>query len=149
MGASYGGYSALAGGAFTPELYRCVISVAGVSDLPLMLSTEKRDFGDKHWVINYWHDVIGDSKTEKQKLKAISPANYADQFQAPVLLIHGKDDTVVPIRQSQRMNSALKKAGKKVELIKLKGEDHWLSTSETRVQMLRAIDEFLEKYNPI
>ena len=149
MGASYGGYAALAGGAFTPELYRCVVSVAGVSDLPLMLATEKKNHGKRHWVVSYWHKLIGDSKTEREKLKDISPKNFADQFQAPVLLIHGKDDTVVPLKQSLRMETALKKADKEVELIVLKGEDHWLSKSETRVQMLRAIDEFLERHNPI
>ncbi len=126
IGSSYGGYSALAGGAFSPELYRCVISINGVSDLPAMLAEAKSRYGYRHWVISYWHKIIGDSKTEREKLKSVSPVNFADQFQAPVLLIHGDDDTVVPIRQSQLMYKALKKAKKPVEFEELDGEDHWL-----------------------
>lgn len=148
VGSSYGGYSALAGGAFSPELYRCVVAVNGVSDLPRMLGDEKRRHGSNHWVVSYWTKVIGDSKHELEKLKQLSPANFAAQFQAPVLLIHSKDDTVVPIRQSRIMKRALKKAGKPVELISLKGEDHWLSVSASRRAMLKAIDRFLDVHNP-
>lgn len=148
MGAAYGGYSALAGGAFSPELYRCVISIAGVSDIPRMLDVEKSRYGRNHWVASYWEKIIGDSKSEKEKLKAISPTNFADNFQAPVLLIHGRDDTVVPIRQSEEMYKALKKANKEVDFVTLKGEDHWLSNSETRLALLKEVDQFLGQHNP-
>ncbi|MBT6693869.1 MAG: S9 family peptidase [Porticoccaceae bacterium] len=148
MGASYGGYSALAGGAFSPELYRCVISIAGVSDLPLMISKTKSQNKSYSPIVKYWERLIGDPETEKEKLKSISPVNFAENFQAPVLLIHGKDDLVVPIIQSKRMLSALKKVDKVVELITLKGEDHWLSSSETRLALLQEVDRFLEQHNP-
>jgi dipeptidyl aminopeptidase/acylaminoacyl peptidase len=148
MGASYGGYSALAGGAFSPELYRCVISIAGVSDLPRMLKSAKFKFGSNHWVVGYWEKIIGDSDKEREKLKSISPINSVDKFKAPVLLVHGKDDTIVPIRQSSLMHKALKTAGKDVEFITLKGEDHWLSGSETRLALIKAINEFLDTHNP-
>ena len=125
------------------------MSVAGVSDLPKMLYDTKQNFGADHWVNRYWKEVIGDSKKEREKLNEISPAKFADEFQAPVLLIHGKDDTVVPFRQSKVMHSALRKAKKDSELVRLKGEDHWLSNSETRIEMLNAIDAFLDEHNPV
>jgi len=146
VGASYGGYAALAGGAFTPDLYKCVAAIAPVSDLPRMLIDEKRDSGKDHWVYEYWTKVIGDLKAERKKLESISPVNFAADFQAPVLLIHGKDDTVVPMRQSMRMERALKNAGKSVEFKRLKGEDHWLSTSETRLETLKVLDVFVSKH---
>ena len=149
MGASYGGYAALAGGAFTPELYRCVISVAGVSDLPRMLADEKAYSGADHWVVSYWEDLIGDSREEREKLREISPFHHATSFRAPVLLLHGDDDTVVPPRQSQRMARALRRAGREVEYVELDGEDHWLSRNETRLTMLREISRFLDRHNPI
>lgn len=149
VGASYGGYSALAGGAFSPELYRCIVAVAGVSDLPKMLRSEKSKYGKNHWVVSYWEQVIGDSKSEIDKLRAISPVNFAADFQAPVLLIHGRDDTVVPIKQSKLMYKALKKADKPVTFNTLKGEDHWLSTSAMRLEMLTAISDFLDMHNPV
>lgn len=146
VGASYGGYSALAGGAFTPDLYKCVVAIAPVSDLPRMLRDEKRSYGRNHWVVTYWENRIADGDASKDRLKSISPINHADAFQAPVLLIHGKDDTVVPIVQSEVMRKALKRAGKDVELIKLKGEDHWLSDGDTRLQTLKAMSAFVEKH---
>lgn len=78
-----------------------------------------------------------------QKISAISPADNAEKFKAPVLLLHGVDDTVVPYSHSRVMERALKRAGKSVDLVKLKGEDHFLSLSETRLETLRALDEFV------
>jgi dipeptidyl aminopeptidase/acylaminoacyl peptidase len=66
----------------------------------------------------------------------------------PILLIHGKDDTVVPFAQSEMMADALKRAGKSVDLVVLNHEDHWLSRGETRLKMLKATMEFVEKNNP-
>ena len=146
VGASYGGYSALAGGAFTPDLYQCVVAIAPVSDLPRMLRDEKRDYGRNHWVIAYWEDRIADGDARRDKLNAISPVQHANAFTAPVLLIHGRDDTVVPLSQSEVMSKALKRADKTVELIKLKGEDHWLSSSETRLHTLKAMSAFVDKH---
>ena len=72
----------------------------------------------------------------------------ADKADAPILLLHGKDDTVVPIEQSETMESALRRAGKPVEFVKMNNEDHWLSREETRVDMLKAAVAFVEKHNP-
>ena len=148
-GASYGGYAALAGAVFTPDLYKCVIAIAPVSDLNLMLSQEKRDAGRNHWVVSYWEDVMAEGDARRKKLRAISPYHFADQVQAPVLLLHGDDDTVVPYIQSRRMRDALRRADKSVELIKLKGEDHWLSVADTRLQTLREMDRFLATHLPV
>lgn len=146
VGASYGGYSALAGGAYTPDLYKCVVAVAPVSDLPRMIRDVSKRRGYRHWAVDYWKDVIGDPKAEKVKLEEISPVNSAADFHAPVLLIHGKDDTVVPVSQSEVMEKALLKEGKSVELVVLDGEDHWLSDGDTRIETLRAMSAFVEAH---
>jgi dipeptidyl aminopeptidase/acylaminoacyl peptidase len=57
--------------------------------------------------------------------------------------MHGRDDTVVPFRQSQAMAEALARAGKPYELITLPGEDHYLSTASTRIAMLAQLERFL------
>ena len=149
VGASYGGYAALAGAVFTPELYQCVVAIAPVSDLNRMLSEEKRQRGKNHWVVSYWEDVMAEGDARRNKLRSISPVNFAENVVAPILLIHGDDDTVVPYSQSTRMRNALKRADKQVELVKLKGEDHWLSVAETRMQTLRAMDQFLATHMPV
>lgn len=145
IGASYGGYAALAGGAFTPELYACVAAIAPVSDLSRMIYDKRRERGRKSWVVDYWQMLIGDPRSNREKLNGISPAKNAHMFKAPVLLIHGLDDTVVPMKQSMVMDSALRKAGKNVKFVKLNGEDHWLSKSETRLQTLRELDIFVRE----
>lgn len=148
-GASYGGYAALAGAVFTPEVYKCAIAIAPVSDLNMMLAQEKRESGSDHWVVSYWEDVMAEGNARRKKLRAISPYHFADQAQAPILLLHGDDDTVVPYSQSTRMRDALRRADKSVELIKLKGEDHWLSVADTRLQTLREMDRFLSEHLPV
>ncbi|MEM9740222.1 MAG: prolyl oligopeptidase family serine peptidase [Pseudomonadota bacterium] len=148
VGGSYGGYAALAGGAFTPDLYRCIVSVAGVSDLDEMLDQVRRESSRRTGRTNYWVRSISDGDRSEDRLDTVSPSKHADAFTAPVLLIHGRDDTVVPIRQSEIMSRALQRANKNVEFIKLNGENHWLSSSETRLATLQAIDRFLREHNP-
>ena len=141
VGASYGGYAALAGAAFTPELYACAVSVAGVSDLPEMLAWDEKMSGDESDGFFYWRDSIGDSLDSRIAEK--SPARSARNIRAPILLLHGTNDSVVPFAQSEMMANALKAAGKPHQLIPLESEDHWLSSSATRTRLLSEIEKFL------
>jgi dipeptidyl aminopeptidase/acylaminoacyl peptidase len=96
----------------------------------------------------YWDRFMGVNGPDDTALDAISPIKHLDAVSVPVLLIHGKDDTVVPYEQSQYMYDALRRANKPVNLVTLKHEDHWLSRSETRLQMLQATVDFLRANNP-
>jgi dipeptidyl aminopeptidase/acylaminoacyl peptidase len=96
----------------------------------------------------YWDRFMGVSGPNDPALSQISPIEHLDALNVPVLLVHGRDDTVVPFEQSEVMFDALRRAGKPVELVTLKHEDHWLSRSETRLQMLQATVEFLRAHNP-
>lgn len=144
-GMSYGGYAALAGAAFTPELYACAISVSGVSDLPNMLGFERRMGGAESDRVAYWKEHIGPANDPD--VIGRSPARAARRVRAPVLLMHGVDDTVVPIAQSRAMMNALG-GGAPHELVELSGEDHWLSRSATRVRVLTEMERFLAKHVP-
>ncbi|WP_420477953.1 alpha/beta hydrolase family protein [Brevundimonas sp. FT23028] len=149
VGASYGGYAALAGPTLDRGVYRCAISVAGVSDLRRMVESEAREAGRPNTeTVRYWNRFMGASRLGDRAIDALSPARLADQADAPILLIHGKDDTVVPIEQSRLMADALRRAGKPVEFIELQGEDHWLSRSDTRQRMLEETLRFLQAHNP-
>jgi dipeptidyl aminopeptidase/acylaminoacyl peptidase len=141
VGASYGGYAALAGAAFTPDLYACAVSVSGVSDLPVMLESEKQLGGEDSDSTLYWRDHIGSPLDPNVIAK--SPARAAAGVRAPILLLHGVDDTVVPPIQSELMKRALDKAGKPNTYIKLPQEDHWLSRSATRIQVLTEVEKFV------
>ncbi len=149
VGASYGGYAALAGVTLDPGVYRCAVSVAGVSDLKRMLKWTNEQYGhsDNHSQ-RYWDRFMGASSPNDPSLKAISPIEHVSAVTVPVLLIHGKDDTVVAYEQSDVMADALKHGGKSVQFVTLKHEDHWLSRSATRLQMLEVSIDFLKKNNP-
>jgi dipeptidyl aminopeptidase/acylaminoacyl peptidase len=96
----------------------------------------------------YWNRFLGVERLGDRSLDERSPARLADRADAPILLLHGRDDTVVPIEQSRLMESALRRAGKPVTFIELPGEDHWLSRSETRQRMLTETLRFLQENNP-
>jgi dipeptidyl aminopeptidase/acylaminoacyl peptidase len=149
VGASYGGYAALAGPTLDAGVYRCASAVAGVSDLRRMLSTKISDTGSsRNETLRYWQRFMGANAVNDPRLDAISPARLAARVSVPIQLIHGKDDTVVRFDQSAVMEKALRAAGKPVELVTLPGEDHWLSRAPTRLAMLTAMVAFLETHNP-
>lgn len=152
VGASYGGYAALAGVAMQPEAYRCAVSVAGVADLRQMLRSEARAVGfgnqSRNPVIRYWNRFMDGAGYNDASLDERSPAQLVSRIKAPVLLLHGRDDTVVPYEQSEIMSEAMRRAGNEVEMIPLEGEDHWLSFPDTRRRMLTETIEFLEAHNP-
>jgi dipeptidyl aminopeptidase/acylaminoacyl peptidase len=146
VGWSYGGYAALAAGATTPDAYKCVASIAGVSNLREMMSDDRRLYGERSRTVTYWESLIGDPDKDGAAIDAVSPALNAGKFKAPVLLIHGAADTVVPVRQSDMMNDALKNAQKTVQYIRINGDDHSLVDNDSRRTVLTALGEFLTKH---
>ena len=151
VGSSYGGYAALAGVAMEPDVYRCAVSISGVSDLRAMLNSEARLSGgqeSRNPTIRYWNRFMGAEGSSDTLLDARSPAHLVSAINDPVLLIHGRDDTVVPYQQSVIMRDAMRRAGKPVELVTLDGEDHSMSYAPTRRRMLEATIAFLEQHNP-
>jgi dipeptidyl aminopeptidase/acylaminoacyl peptidase len=146
VGWSYGGYSALAGGALTPDLYKCVVAIAGVSDLKTMLGHEKRENGPESRTYAYWQSVIGDPDKDAAAIEAVSPYRLAANFKAPVLLIHGTDDLVVPQRQSELMDEALRAANKPVTFLRIGKDDHSLVAPESRTHALNEVAAFLKTH---
>jgi dienelactone hydrolase len=144
VGASYGGYAALAGATLTPELYACVISYAGIGNLPDLLGYDQAQGRSSITNGSFTVTRIGDAFKDAARLDATSPVLHADKVRAPVLLMHSERDVTVPIAQSEGMQIALKKAGKKVEFIRLSGEDdHYLSLEASRLALLKETERFL------
>lgn len=146
VGGSYGGYAALAGATIEKGVYRCAVSFGGVSDLRRQFSYSRGREGLS--ALRYWTRYMGAQDLGDPVLAKYSPALQAASASAPVLLIHGKDDTVVPLDQSLEMADALKRAGKPVELVVQNHADHWLSLGATRLQMLQATMAFVEEHDP-
>ena len=134
VGWSYGGYAALQSAVVDPGLFRAVIAIAPVTDLPALRESYRR------WSnFELESDFIGEGATAREG----SPAEHADRIKAPVLLFHGGMDRNVSIEQSRRMESALKSAGGKVTLVTWDPLDHQLDDSAARSQMLSQSDAFL------
>ena len=148
-GYSYGGYAALAAAAQTPDLYRCVIDGAGISDLQAFLKWQRKERGSDSEVYDYWVKHIGDPSTDKETLKVYSPASHADRITKPVLLLHGKDDGIVPFDQSKRMAKALQAAGKPVKFVELEESGHSYMSDEDEQIFYREILAFLTEHLPV
>jgi dipeptidyl aminopeptidase/acylaminoacyl peptidase len=144
VGWSYGGYATLAGLAFTPELYRAGVAGAPVSDLPTFYDWIQSRAGGR-WFRSEDHvaQMLGNKFQDAKRLEQTSPARHADKFRAPVLLVHPDQDRTVPPEQSQIMADALKRAGKPGELMKIGGDDHYLSSPTTGREFLSRIEAFL------
>ncbi len=142
VGASYGGYAALMGVVKTPDLFRCAISFAGVSNLPDLVFAARNYIGG----LTGAEAQIGDTWGDSERLKATSPSQQAARIQVPVLLVHGTSDRVVPVDQSKTMASALSRAGKPYQFIELEGGDHHLSRYSHRLEFFQAMESFLAKH---
>lgn len=150
VGASYGGYAALAGVTLQKGIYRCAVSVAGVADLRTFIEAgrgEARNI-DENLSTRFWTRFFGFSKADDTRLAELSPLRHAAEADAPVLLIHGADDIVVLYEQTRQMSERLAYYQKPYELVKLADEDHNLARAKTRLQMLQSTVKFLEQYNP-
>ncbi|HWA92731.1 MAG TPA: S9 family peptidase [Rhizomicrobium sp.] len=145
VGASYGGYAALAGATFTPELYACAVSYAGIADVSQILGQAKQEAGEHSVRLHFWEDRIG-SRTDVKTLQEISPAYHAADVRAPVLLLHSTLDMTVPYAQSRREQAALQALGKPVEYVQIAGDDHYLSHAGARIQVLKAMETFLKAH---
>ena len=131
VGWSYGGYAALLSGAEEPSRYQCIVSIAGVSDLEMMLN-DSRYFLNRKAVreqISRDPDVIG----------AGSPINRASEIEAPVLLFHGDRDINVPVDHGKKMAKALKRKKKLVEYIEYEDVEHSILRNAHRIDMLDRI----------
>ena len=140
VGASYGGYAALRAAQRTPQLYRCAVTYAGVSDLAALSRYDRNFFnsrGRRQWL-----------SAQAPDFRAVSPLHHAAAFTIPVLLMHGDRDVVVPVSESRRMADRLRNAGKPHRYVEQRGGDHNFSRTDDRLQFLRELETFLDQNNP-
>ena len=134
-GSSYGGYSALMGAAQHPDLYRCSVAVAPVTDMDRLLrDRDLGEFGDIH------RDRVAGALDPAE---IPSPVGAAGHMTVPVLLIHGRRDFTVPVGHTEAMAEKLTRAGHPPKVVILEDSDHFLSFAGSRLKMLKAIEEFL------
>lgn len=142
VGASYGGYEALWSAHAEPALYRCAVSIDGLSDLRTEMNWERR-YGADSSVYKYWLRSIGDPKVDENKLLARSPVQYAKTWTVPLLLIHGGSDDNVDVAQSRIMKRALEAEHKAVRYVEIRHMGHGPETDAEWTQVLTELEAFL------
>ena len=144
-GYSYGGYAALTAAFQHPNAYKCIISIAGISDLYELAEKDyKWEGGIRAHIVN----TIGDPSNDEiaNKLKANSAINHLDKIKAPILLLHGTHDTQVRLNQSKDFYKSAKSAGLKVKYVEFKHGTHYLDEAENRLKAFSELDAFLNKH---
>lgn len=142
-GGSYGGYAALAGAAFTPDVYRCAVDVVGPSNLITLIKS----------IPPYWEPMkrifdlrVGAVETEPEFLKSRSPLFHADRIAVPLLIAQGANDPRVKQAESEQIVEALRKKGKPVEYMLFPDEGHGFAKPENRLKFYAAAEGFLGKH---
>jgi len=134
-GRSFGGYAALLGVAREPRLYACAASYAGVADLMAF-----KQYTARLQDAELWRERLG---VDQQILWDMSPVATLEAIEAPVLMIHGRQDPVVPVRQSRRFARMLRDAGQAQRLIERGDCDHDMTVETCRVAVFEALRDFL------
>jgi dipeptidyl aminopeptidase/acylaminoacyl peptidase len=142
-GGSYGGYAALVGASFTPDVFACAVSVVGPSNLVTLLKS----------IPPYWEPMrklfalrVGDVEKEQKFLESRSPLFRAAKIKIPLLIAQGANDPRVKQAESEQIVAALRKAGKPVEYLLFADEGHGFARPENRLKFQAAAEAFLAKY---
>jgi len=144
MGSSYGGYAALMVALEDPAQVKCSISVSGVVDPMSMIADGFRS----DTFVAYWERYMGSRFASDTERAHQSPLARVGEFNLPVLLVHGDEDVVVPIDQSQQF---FREANDhpEIDMVTLPGENHYLDKPESRNILLQETTSFLQEHFPV
>ncbi len=142
-GGSYGGYAALAGAAFTPDLFRCAVDIVGPSNIVTLVRS----------IPPYWEiqrrifDLrVGNADTEQEFLESRSPLFSADKIKIPMLIAQGANDPRVKQAESEAIVAALRQRGGEVDYMLFPDEGHGFARPENRLAFYRRAEAFLAKH---
>ena len=142
-GGSYGGYAALVGAAFTPDVFRCAVDIVGPSNLKTLLET----------IPAYWaparaelYKRVGNPETDQDFLWSRSPLSRARDIRIPLLIAQGANDPRVKQAESEQIVAALAEAGIDYEYMLFPDEGHGFAKPENRLKFYAAAERFLAKY---
>lgn len=146
-GGSYGGYATLMALVKEPELFKCGIDEAGVSDLFWFGELGYSDFNrsDSASAEAFFAETLGDPSADKVKFETYSPRKQAAKIKSPLMIIHAVRDQRVPFQHAEGMRDAMRAAGKDVEWVVYPDEGHGFAKFENRVDRYNKIEAFLKK----
>jgi dipeptidyl aminopeptidase/acylaminoacyl peptidase len=146
LGGSYGGYAALVGVTFTPDVFAAAIDYVGISDLANFMRTLPA-IARPH-LANNWHAYVGDPDDPEQfaDMMARSPITRVDQIRTPLMVIQGANDVRVVQAESDNLVEALRGRGVEVDYLVQSDEGHGAVNPENVIEMWRAMTDFLARH---
>ncbi|HZV66060.1 MAG TPA: alpha/beta fold hydrolase [Telluria sp.] len=144
MGASYGGYATLMGLIKNPDIFRCGVEWAGVTDIKLMFNTPHSDASQDDLQYDM-KTLIGDPDKDAAMLEESSPLARAAELKQPLLIAHGGLDVRVPIVHATKFRDAVSKTNPRVEWIVYPEEPHGWIHEETSIAFWKRVETFLDK----
>ncbi|WP_405541452.1 prolyl oligopeptidase family serine peptidase [Streptomyces phaeochromogenes] len=146
LGGSYGGYAALVGVTFTPDVFAAAVDIFGVSDLANFLRNQP-EFVRPALAAN-WFRWVGDPADPQQEadMLARSPISRVDQVRTPLLIAQGANDARVAQAESDNMVQALRARGVPVEYILMADEGHSIENPENLIAVYHAVERFLDEH---
>ena len=145
MGGSYGGYAALAGVAFTPEVFACAVDIVGPSNLRTLIST----------IPPYWKPMramlvarVGDidDPRDAELIKEASPLFKADKIVRPLMIGQGANDPRVKRAESEQIVQAIERNKGSVTYVVYPDEGHGFARPENAIDFNARAEEFLARY---
>jgi dipeptidyl aminopeptidase/acylaminoacyl peptidase len=142
-GGSYGGYEALVGAAFTPDVFRCAVDIVGPSDLRTLIRSIP-----PYWapMIAQFHTRVGNPDTEPDFLWSRSPLSRVDDIRIPILVAQGANDPRVKQAEAEQIVAALQEKGIDHEYLLFPDEGHGFAKPENRLRFYAAAERFLAKH---
>ena len=140
FGWSYGGYAALVGATFTPDVFCCAVDAIGPSELGTLLETIP-----PYWapIKNMMYRRVGDPVKDAEFLKSRSPLYKADQIKIPMLIAQGANDPRVKQAQAEMIVEALRRNEVDHEYLLFADEGHGFERPENRLKFYAAAEKFL------
>jgi dipeptidyl aminopeptidase/acylaminoacyl peptidase len=143
FGGSYGGYAALVGATFTPDVFCCAVDIVGPSNLVTLIKSIP-----PYWtpLLATFYKRVGNPDTDEAFLKSRSPLFKVDQIKVPILIGQGANDPRVKQAESEQIVEAMKNKGLAYEYIVFADEGHGFAKPENRLKFYAAAEKFLAKH---
>ncbi len=142
-GGSYGGYAALIGATFTPDVFCCAVDIVGPSNLNSLIKSFP-----PYWAtfLHSYHKRVGNPDTDEEFLKSRSPLFSVDNIKIPLLIAQGANDPRVKQAEAEQIVAALKNKGLDYEYILFPDEGHGFAKPENRIKFYAAAEKFLAQH---
>jgi dipeptidyl aminopeptidase/acylaminoacyl peptidase len=142
-GGSYGGYAALVGATFTPDVFCCAVDVVGPSNLKTLIESIP-----PYWapIVAQFHERVGNPETEEDLLWERSPLSKVDQIKIPILVAQGANDPRVKQAESEQIVNAMKEKGIDHVYLLFGDEGHGFAKPENRMKFFAVAEQFLARY---